>query len=338
MAKKDKKQALSPWKKLALTNEEIEGMPRDQIQVHLSEQVTTPMPWLLNWFGQHWRFVIISTIGAILIVIISLAIAYKGDWLIKGWTGLVWFLDFIFIRIVGWAWIGIPAFTIIIMLVVKRLIKRDIIAIVRYGTEKLKEYALSATEEGYVLGISRQSFFGTLILGKAKAKISGTTWEHIQQNAKLCSHKPLGEREKEYKRLYVLPEERSKEPVFIRVNKELVLNPRALLREKDAQEIILHNMGKKKGEQIANTQILYNLTVLSHDQQEQIRKLQVKVRNAPEDALQEYARTMMPETRELFYDTYKLLKEKKIDLEPFDSIEADLEAMSKKTKRSEETE
>lgn len=347
-SKQNTKQRQPAWKKLALTSEELEGMPKDKIQVHLSEQVTTPMPWMFSWFGRHWKKIllilsILISMGIIIGLVVWSTVASEvnlGEWIletiIKGFGKL---LNWFFIKIVGWAWFVIPGVTVLAMLVMKSLIKRDKLAICRYGTEKIKEYALVSTEEGYVLGVSRESFFGTLILGKAKAQISASTWEYIQQNAKDVSHDPLGERTREYKLLYVQPEERSKEPIFIRINRELNLNPKALIRQKDAQEIILQNIDKTKGEQIDNNKILYNLTEDLHDQLEVIGDLSVKVRSVPRSKIQKYIKAMTPETTELFYDTYNLLKDKLEDLTPFDSIEAELEAMSKeKTKETDEIE
>ena len=259
-----------------------------------------------------------------------------GAWIlekvIKGFGKL---LNWFFVKLVGWAWFVIPAVTLLAMLVMKSLIKRDKLAICRYGTDKIKEYALVSTEEGHVLGVARESFFGTLMLGKAKAKISAATWEYIQQNAKDVEHKPLGDRTREYKLLYVQPEEYSKETIFKRINRELNLNPNALIRQKDAEEIILQNIGKERKEQLENIQILYNLTAQTHKDRDEIGRLRVKVRSVPEDALQEYARAKMPETKDLFYNTYNLLKDKKEDLTPYDSIEAELEPLSKKVRKDE---
>jgi len=328
-SKQNTKQRLPAWKKLALTSEELEGMPKERLDVHLSEQVTSEMPWILAWMGRHWKKLLIVLsilliIGIIIGLVVWSAVASDvnlGEWILETIIkGFGKFLHWFFIKIVGWAWFVVPGVTVLAMLVMKSLIKRDKLAICRYGTEKIKEYALVSTEEGHVLGVSRESFFGTLILGKAKAKISATTWEYIQQNAKDVSHDPLGERTREYKLLYVQPEERSKEPIFIRINRELNLNPHALIRQKDAEEIILQNIGKKRKEQSDNIQILYNLTAQSHKDRDEIGRLRVRVRSVPEDALQEYARAKMPETKDLFYNTYNLLKDKKEDLTPFYSI------------------
>ena len=342
---KHKQQKQSAWKKLALTSEELEGMPKERLEVHLSEQITSEMPWVLAWIGRHWKkmliiFGILITMGVIIGLVVWSAVATEvnlGEWIletiIKGFGRLLyWF----FVKIVGWAWFVIPAVTLLAMWVMKSLIKRDKLAICRYGTDKIKEYALVSTEEGHVLGVARESFFGTLILGKAKAKMSASTWEYIQQNAKDVEHKPLGERMREYKLLYVQPEEYSKETIFKRINGELNLNPNALIRQKDAEEIILQNIGKERKEQLENITILYNLTAQTHKDRDEIGRLRVKVRSVPEDALQEYARAKMPETKDLFYNTYNLLKDKKEDLTPYDSIEAELEPLSKKAKSEED--
>jgi hypothetical protein len=327
---------LSAWKKLALTSEETQNMEGERLEIYLNEQVTSEMPWLLAWMGRNKKWLLIGS--GILIVFIGLivGIIYLISFIDEPfWPWLAhsvaWLLELVFLRIVGWAWLVLPAFTGLTIYVAKKLIKRDLIALARYGTNNIKEYALASSEDGYVIGVSRQSFWGSLILGSAKAKIDANTWEYIQQNAKMISHKPLGQKEKDYRLLYVLPEEHSNEPILVRINKKLTLNPRALIRQKDATELILQNIDKPISEQIANNQILYNLTVLSHEQGESIRKLSVKVRSAPEAALQEYARAMMPETKELFFDTYKFLKDKEEKIAPYDSLEAEVEAMSQKT-------
>lgn len=336
----------SSWKKLALTSEEIEGMPRDKIRVHLSEQVTTPMPWTLEWIGRHKKFLFILFSVIILMIGAGIGIGFAvsvselsfGAWFVNViLKGFVWFLVLIFAKIIGWVFLVLPIAVFVTILFARKLVKRNVIVIARYGTGRKKSYTIASTDEGgHVLGVWRQNFLGNLIFGLAKAQISASTWEYIQQNAKPCTHKLLGIETLEYKLLYVLPEEYSNEPILKRINQELVLNPKSLIRQEDVEELILHNTGKKKGEQLANDKILYNLTELTHKQQEEIRTLQVKVRNAPEDALQEFARTMMPETTELFYNTYTLLSEKKRDLTPFDSIEAELEAVSKKIKEGNE--
>ena len=347
MTKTERK--ISPWKKLALTSEETEGMPKDKLQVHLSEQVTTPMPWLLSWIGRHWKKLLIFFIVLIVIICAIIGVAFAisaselsfGDWFVNViLKGFVWLLDFIFIKLVGWAWIVFPLSILITIYLARKLVKRDVIVISRYGTGRKKSYTIAATDEGgYVLGVWRQNLLGNIFFGMAKANISNLTWEYIQQNSRLCSHKLLGLETLEYKLLYVLPEEYSKEPILKRINQELTLNPRCLIRQKDAEEILLHNIGKKKGEQIDNNKILYNLTEDLHNQLEEIGDLSVKVRSVPRSKIQRYIKAMTPETTELFYDTYNLLKDKLEDLTPFDSIEAELEAMSKeKTKETDEIE
>ena len=335
---KKKKQSLSPLKKLALTDEEVEGMSKERIEVHLRETVTTPMPWLLDWLGKHWLALLLFIVVVVILVGLGVAIGFivRNEsinfrlWIIACVSGLGWFLNWFFIKIFGWAWLVLPLVTAIVVFAVKKLIKRDILAISRYGTNRVSEYVIASGEEGSIIAIPRISAFGTLIFGKAKAKISDSSWEYIQQNTDLYTHKPVGEKVKTYRLLTVLPEEYSKETVVKRMEGELILNPGCLIREKDTKELLLENIGKDKKEQLANKQILFNLTMDLHKKTDLIRGLQVKIRSVPEDTLQEFARTMMPETTELFFDTYKLLKDKPVDLTPFDTVEAELEPMKKK--------
>lgn len=343
--KKEKKQ-LSPFKRLALTDEEIEGMSKERIEVHLRETVTTPMPWWLDWIGRHWKALLISLVLLAIIIGLGVAIGFivRNEainfrlWILACVTGLGWFLNWFFVKIFGWAWLVLPLVTTIVVVAVKKLIKRDILAIARYGTNRVSEYVIASGEEGSIIAIPRITPLGTLFFGKAKAKISDSSWEYIQQNTDLYTHKPIGEKVKTYRLLTVLPEEYSKEPVVKRMEGELILNPGCLIREKDVKELLLENIDKEKKEQLANKQILFNLTMDLNEKIDLVRTLQVKLRSVPEDTLQEYAKTMMPETKELFFDTYKLLKDKAIDSTPFDSVEAELEPMKRKSKETDVSE
>jgi len=331
----DKKSSpTSAWKKLALTNEEVAGMSKDKIEIHLNEQVTSPMPWFLAWFGRHWKFILITFIVLTVITGAILGIVFGGEWAIKAIIGIGWFFNLIFIKITGWAWLTTIGVGLIVMFVAKKLIKRDILAIVRYGSEpqKIKEYVISSTEEGYFLSIPRISFLGTLMFGNAKAKINSATWQYIQQNAKIVSHNPVGIKIREYRLLNVLPEEHSKEAILKRIDTELTLNPKCLIKERDVSELLVQNSDKKKKEQLANIKVLYNLTIENNNLSEKVTTLQIKVRNTPEDKLREHIRVMCPEVKQLSFDTYELLKERKEDLSPFDSIVESVEDSAKRIK------
>ena len=80
MKNKQSKKQPSAWKKLALTSEELEGMPKERLEVHLSEQVTSEMPWILAWIGRHWKklliiLIVIMVSGVIIGLVVWSAVA-----------------------------------------------------------------------------------------------------------------------------------------------------------------------------------------------------------------------------------------------------------------------
>jgi hypothetical protein len=296
------------FRNLALTNEEIEGMNEDGIKIHIRENITSAMPWWLDWLGANKKKVILWTLGfAIVIFVIILANTQDLQQALIAFFG--GFGSFI-IAFISYTWIIIlSGFSMLVagLLILDYFMPKDIVELYDKTNDNHKEYEFIQTTSGNALKVKRKSTFGQLIFGSAKVYIDGVTWDYILQNARTHTYKRVRGKDIRTRVLPLLPTQYRLGRIFLRdkETKDLMLNAGCLIPQSDLDELDETNRGKTQVKKTINEKIVFKAVSRAHLLRKKVIKLETHIDNVGDDVLLEFANERCPNFTDSYFDTQK---------------------------------
>jgi hypothetical protein len=296
------------FRNLALTNEEIEGMNEDGIKIHIRENITSAMPWWLDWFGANKKKVILWTLG-FAIVIFVIILANTQDLQQSLITFFGGFGSFI-IAFISFTWIIIlSGFSMLVagLLILDYFMPKDIVELYDKTNDNHKEYEFIQTTSGNALKVKRKSTFGQLIFGSAKVYIDGVTWDYILQNARTHTYKRVRGKDIRTRVLPLLPTQYRLGRIFLRdkETKDLMLNAGCLIPQSDLDELDETNRGKTQVKKTINEKIVFKAVSRAHLLRKKVIKLETHIDNVGDDVLLEFANERCPNFTDSYFDTQK---------------------------------
>ena len=130
----------SALRNLALTSEEIDGMNEDGIKIHIKENITSAMPWWLDWLGSNKLKVFLWTLG-FAVVIFVIILANTQNWQLALIAFFGGFGSFI-IGFVSYTWVIIlSVFSVVIagLLILDYFMPKDIVELYDKTNDNHKE-------------------------------------------------------------------------------------------------------------------------------------------------------------------------------------------------------
>ncbi len=324
------------FRNLALTNEEIEGMNEDGIKIHIRENITSAMPWWLDWFGANKKKVILWTIS-ITAVIFFIILANTRDLqqaLIAFFGGFGSFI----IGFISYTWIIIlSVFCVLVagLIILDYFMPKDIVELYDKTNDGHKEYEFIQTTSGNALKVRRKSNFGQLIYGSAKVYIDGVTWDYILQNARTHTYKRVRGKDIRTRVLPLLPTHYRLGRIFLRdkETKDLMLNAGCLIPQSDLDELDEVNRGKTQVEKTINEKIVFKAVSRAHLSRKKVIKLQTHIDNVGDDVLLEFANERCPNFTDSYFDTQKFYEGLYKEREDSTASQKDLLTLSEDQKK-----
>jgi len=296
------------FRNLALTSEEVEGMNEDGIKIHIRENITSAMPWWLDWFGSNKKKVLLWSLGFV-IVIFVIVLANTQD-LQQAFIAFFGGLGSFIIGFISYTWVIIlSVFSTLLtgLLTLDYFMPKDIVELYDKTNDNHKEYEFITTSSGNALKVKRKSSFGQLIFGSAKVYIDGVTWDYILQNARTHTYKRVKGKDIRTRVLPLLPTQYRLGRIFLRdeETKDLMLNSGCLIPQKDLDELDEVNRGKTQIEKTINEKIVFKAVSRAHLSRKKVIKLQTHIDNVGDDVLLEFANERCPNFTDSYFDTQK---------------------------------